>query len=83
MASTITELLEDIKNMLAKISQRDDDLWTLEDIANYMKTSTRSVNRMMQLETFPAPVRLPTTENGGRPRWFVGEIKQFVKRYRS
>ncbi|MBS9782026.1 MAG: hypothetical protein KGV56_05965 [Gammaproteobacteria bacterium] len=65
-----------------KLNTKDDDLWDRGDIANYLKLSKSSVDKVIQHKDFPKPIKAPTGENGSRPRWVVGEVKRFLLNYR-
>ncbi|WP_072281651.1 helix-turn-helix transcriptional regulator [Rappaport israeli] len=80
---TIEQYLIDIKSALERSIQRDDDLWTTDDVAAYLKMSKRSVQSIMKHPNFPKAIRLPTGDNGSKPRWIAGEIRQFCKRFKT
>lgn len=36
-------------------------------------------DRLIRHKSFPAAIRLPTSENGGHPRWVAREVKKFLQ----
>lgn len=75
-------LLQGILDELRR--SRFDDIWTAHEIADYLKTSLGSVQaRVVTHPTFPAPIRLPTTKNGGTRRWIAKEVKAWALKHKS
>lgn len=61
-----------------------DDLWTVDDIAAYLKYSRKTVqNRLICANSFPSPIRLPTGDNvGGQKLWKSKEVKAWVEKFK-
>lgn len=59
------------------------ELWTIEEIASFLKKSKRSVySRVITVPDFPKAIRLPS-EKGKRahPLWFAKEVIDWVMKY--
>lgn len=74
-------ILQGISAILDELHKRramDNDLWSLDEVADYMKLSKKSLHnsKIVEEKTFPRNVILPT---GGR-RWMAKEVKEWVKR---
>lgn len=79
----ILEQLERITQQLERLNQGDDALWSIDDIAHHIRTQRRSAEVLTRHRLFPNPVRLPTTEKGGHPRWVAAEVKRFCLRFKG
>lgn len=74
-----TSILLEILHELRRQHAQEDDLWEVQQIADYMKLKRQSVhNKVLKEPGFPTGVILPT---GGR-RWLAKEIKAWVVRRR-
>lgn len=50
-----------------------DALWTVQDIADYLRISKRSAYNIVANPGFPQAVRI------GQPRWYQSEVEAWVK----
>jgi len=75
------ELLKAILSELKhQRKNRDDALWSTDDIAEHLTTSKSTVHsRIISKRGFPRAVKI---ENGPR-RWYAGEVKSFLKKQRE
>jgi len=77
----MTDLIIDALKTIARQVQDnsvpvEDQMWTAEQIGNYMKLSAFTVSqKVVTRPGFPAPC-LPT---GSTKRWFAGEVIQWAK----
>lgn len=77
--NVLTEIRDGIRS-----ANKDSRLWDVHDIADYLKYSTKTVqNRIINIQGFPQPINLPTTDNGGYDRWEPAEIKAWAKRHKK
>lgn len=77
--SPVTAILLDILKELRQQRSQDDDMWTADEIADFLKLSKGSVqNKILGAQGFPSSVVLPT---GGR-RWIAKEIRAWAQRRR-
>ena len=80
----IAGLLEGILTELRR-ARVSDDLWTVDDIAAYLKKNRRTVqNSVLKFSGFPLAVRVPS-ENGGKsnPLWVAKEVKAWALRFKE
>lgn len=74
LAGAVSKLLERLER-----NPSEDVMWDAEDIGNYLRLSTKSVqNHVITAPGFPNAVVLVT---GGR-RWYPKEVKAWVARRR-
>lgn len=66
-----------------KRSRVPDDLWTLDDVAVYLKKSRRTVERVVADKQFPRRLRLPTSSSGSDPLWVAKEVRAWALKCRS
>lgn len=61
------------------------ELWTIEDIALFIKRKKRYVGeRMVNMPGFPQAIRLPAPTGGrGNPLWKANEIVEWVDRFQE
>lgn len=79
-ASEISQMLSAILSEIKKQSRHDDDLWSTEEIADFLKLSRKSVqNHIVKTQTFPDSVPLPT----GGLRWISKEVREWAKKRKS
>lgn len=82
IAESTLAVLADIRASLQS-QAADGRLWSLEDLAWYFSASKDQVRkRVVTARGFPNPVKLPTTDNGGHPRWVPREVKAWAERQR-
>lgn len=96
MSTTVEQLSEQVQRMFADLNTKLDELaravskphtpdnkelWTAEQIAQYLGVSTRQVaERYAHDTTFPKPVRFP---GGTTRRWVKSEILALPDRWRG
>ncbi|NDF11525.1 MAG: hypothetical protein EB060_01745 [Proteobacteria bacterium] len=72
-------MLEKIVHYLRVIHSSSKELWTAQDIADYVSLKKKTVqNSIITKPTFPAPVLLAT---GGK-RWKAKEVKAWQEKQR-
>lgn len=77
--SLLSGILDEVKKQ--RVS---DDLWTVDDIAAYLKKSPKTVyNGIVNQTNFPLAIRVPNGESKGRPLWKSKEVKAWVDRFRE
>lgn len=82
---TAIALLSDIAQLMRRQASQDDDLWTADDVAAYLKLSKSTVQqRIIGKVGFPRPVILPTAHDssGGGKRYLAKEVKAWTLRHR-
>lgn len=81
--TSIHEQLDAVIAQLKKLNTRDDDMWTKEDIGNWLTMKPSSINKLIKHKDFPKAIKAPTSDNGSHPRWVAGEVKRFILKYRD
>lgn len=77
------ELIEAIDRLSPRIPITT-DLWSIKEIASYLKYSTGQVrDRVVTMPGFPDPIRIRTGAGRGKPRWKAVEVIQWAERQRS
>lgn len=73
--NSVEELLQGILSEL-KAQRVPDDLWTVDDIAKYIKKTPSTVrSHVVNKRDFPRPIKTPSS------RWIAKEVKAyFLKR---
>ena len=72
------------KKITPKISS-DITLWNTANIAEYLGVTHKYTSEyIVTHHTFPNAIRIPT-KNGkkGHPRWYAGEVIEWVKKYKE
>lgn len=61
------------------------ELWTVEDIASFLKRKKRYVGeRLVNMPGFPQAIRLPAPTGGrGNPLWKAAEIYAWVDKFQE
>lgn len=81
----IDELAAAIARHMKQVVPFEMELWTVSDIAAYLKVSpNKVVERYASLPDFPGRIELPTA--GGRrshPRWKAAQVVRWVEGYLS
>ena len=57
------------------------EFWSLKEIADCFKVSVEHARRITAIEGFPAPVRLPSGDTSGHPRWRAIRVIEFFETY--
>ncbi|SDF23595.1 hypothetical protein [Phytopseudomonas seleniipraecipitans] len=83
-----SELIDAIKALVSQLSgprvNQDDELWTSDDIANYLKLATYTIERrVVTRPEFPAPLQPCLTGARAVKRWFAGEVITWARQNRS
>lgn len=81
-------LLAAIKDLVIQLSgprvTPADELWTAEDIANYLKLAADTTERrVVTRPDFPAPLQPCLTGTRAAKRWFAGEVITWARQNRS
>jgi len=62
----------------------EDELWTAQDIAGYLKLSAYTVERRIVVQPgFPVSVQPCATGAKAAKRWFAAEVITWVRRHRA
>ena len=61
------------------------ELWTVEDIAAFLKKSRRAVyDRILPIPDFPKAIRIPSVRGGKlHPLWKADEVYKWVNKYQK
>lgn len=59
----------------------DAQYWSLREIGASYKVSTEHARRITATKGFPAPIRLPSGDTSGHPRWKAGEVIDWFDSY--
>lgn len=60
------------------------DLWSSTELAAYFKqTPYHTLQRVASHPTFPRPVRIPTTQGKGHPRWKAREVIAWAESFQE
>ncbi|KWS20857.1 hypothetical protein AL062_02770 [Pseudomonas syringae pv. syringae] len=82
----LVTLRELVIEMRAKRLSIDDELWTFDDIANYLKLSQYTVERRVVVQAgFPEALQPCATSKGSKAvkRWFAGEVIKWARQNRA
>lgn len=80
-----------ILNMLAELRaemravKRDKELWTLDDIADFLSLSKKTVqNHVVRNPGFPLPSEIPSSADGHSrtKRWEPEEVRRWARMFR-
>ena len=78
------KLLLEILNELRSLHSDNAEIWTVDDIANYVRLSRSSVqSRIICRKDFPRAIRIPTDSGMGGRRWYSKEVKHWASRNRE
>ena len=79
------KILLEILNELKAQNAATGELWTVDDVARYLRLSKSSVqSRVIGKSGFPRAVRIPTEAGmGGGRRWYRKEVVAWVSRNRE
>lgn len=58
-------------------------LWTQEDVAAYLKVTSRKVRDYQALPKFPHAIRLPSENGFGHPRYKADEVMAWAEGYKE
>lgn len=95
MTDPINQLPEDQASLLAALQDlvaqlkrpqvpAEDQLWTAEDIADYLKLSTDSTERrVVTRPDFPAPLQPCDTGPRAAKRWFAVDVRAWARKNAS
>ncbi len=83
-----TELVQALKALVLQLStprvMPADELWTAEDIANYLKLAVDTTERRVVTRAdFPAPLQPCLTGARAAKRWFAAEVTTWARQHRS
>lgn len=81
LLAALQELVAQLKRPQVKA---DDQLWTSDDIADYLKLSADSTERrVVTRPDFPAPLQPCLTGKRAAKRWFAAEVIDWARKNRS
>lgn len=60
----------------------DAQYWSLREIGASYKVSTEHARRITATNGFPAPIRLPSGDTSGHPRWKAVEVIEWFDSYK-
>ena len=60
----------------------DAEYWSLNEIGASYKVSTEHARRITAIKGFPAPIRIPSGDTSGHPRWKAAEVIEWFDGYR-
>lgn len=81
LISSINELINQLKRPQVSIQ---DQLWTTQDIADYLKLAQYTVERRVVVQdTFPESMQPCATGERASKRWFAGEVITWSRQNRA
>ncbi|TCP73545.1 hypothetical protein EC849_11680 [Pseudomonas putida] len=81
LISSLNELISQLKRPQVAIQ---DQLWTTQDIADYLKLAQYTVERRVVVqETFPESMQPCATGERASKRWFAGEVISWSRQNRA
>lgn len=85
MTDIIEQLAEALANHIQSPIPLSVDLWSVKEIAAYLKQNVRNVcDRVVTLPGFPQAIRIPTQRGTkGYPRWKAVEVIEWVEKYQE
>jgi len=81
LTATLVELVAHLKrpNIPA-----DDELWTCDDVATWLKLAPDTVERrVVTRPDFPPPLQPCMTGKRAARRWFAAEVRRWARQHRS
>ena len=81
----ISQLAEAIAQHIPVSIPLSIDLWSVKEIAAYLKQNVRNVcDRVVTLPGFPQAIRIPTQRGTkGFPRWKASEVIEWVEKHQE
>ncbi|MEM6603538.1 MAG: hypothetical protein AAF621_05765 [Pseudomonadota bacterium] len=82
LGEMLLQTMQEVRDEIKKLRQKDDDLWTAQRIAEYLSLSVKTVQgSTINQRDFPAPVAIRSPHSqGGSKRWIAGEVKLWAKK---
>lgn len=85
---TLVDLLSSIQELIRQLQRpavaAEDELWTAQDIAAYLKLSTYTVERRVVVQPdFPTSVQPCATGVKAAKRWFAAEVISWLRQHRA
>lgn len=81
LISSLNELISQLKRPQVSIH---DQLWTTQDIADYLKLAQYTVERRVVVQdTFPESMQPCATGERASKRWFAGEVISWSRQNRA
>ncbi|WP_201017997.1 hypothetical protein [Pseudomonas cichorii] len=82
------DLLVSIQNLIRQLQRpavtAENELWTSQDIAAYLKLSTYTVERRVVVQPgFPVSMQPCATGAKAAKRWFAGEVITWLRQHRA
>lgn len=78
-ADIIDKLAEKIAGYMSPRVPVKDMMWSVNDIANFLNYSPRTVRDFVKKGDFPPPYRIKV----GHPRWKASDVKQWAEQFRG
>ncbi|PAM84430.1 hypothetical protein CES87_07655 [Pseudomonas sp. ERMR1:02] len=84
----LVDLLSSINELIRQLQRpavaAEDELWTSQDIAAYLKLAVYTVERRVVVQpNFPTSVQPCATGAKAAKRWFAGEVITWVRQQRA
>jgi hypothetical protein len=81
LLATLRTLVTELRSPKVSI---DDELWTADDIAQYLKLAQYTVERRVVVQPgFPTPFQPCATGAKAVKRWFAGEVIKWARQNRA
>lgn len=81
LISSLNELIHQLKRPQVSIQ---DQLWTTQDIADYLKLAQYTVERRVVVQnSFPESTQPCATGERASKRWFAGEVITWIRQNRA
>jgi len=81
LVATLAELVAQLKR--PNVSA-DEELWTCEDVAEWLKLAPDTVERrVVTRPDFPPPLQPCMTGKRASRRWFAAEVRRWARQHRS
>lgn len=86
--TALVDLLSSINELIRQLQRpavaAEDELWTSQDIAAYLKLAVYTVERRVVVQpNFPTSVQPCATGAKAAKRWFAGEVITWVRQQRA
>lgn len=86
--TALVDLLSSINELIRQLQRPavapEDELWTSQDIAAYLKLAVYTVERRVVVQpNFPTSVQPCATGAKAAKRWFAGEVITWVRQQRA
>lgn len=72
------KLLEQIRDILLE-DRKNYYLWTIEDVAGYLRVSTSRCRQLIKNDGFPQPIVLIDNNGSQCKRWLSKDVRSWIK----